>query len=135
MNISTNPYTQAGWPAIDNTSGSTPLPSIFGALPFSSLPSKPSIHKFHFAAFNPDILHCTVFGPRSKPYFQVLHNSAYENSTLIQRYDDGSIVATIEWRESLGTVVEVRDVISKQQASTWLRLSDDQRQTLVIFIF
>ncbi|KAJ4467244.1 hypothetical protein J3R30DRAFT_3718147 [Lentinula aciculospora] len=123
MNI-TNPYAQAGWASSSGAGG--PAPSIFGALPFSSSPSSPSIHQFKFTAFNPDILDCTILGPQSSSYFRVLNNTPSPNFTLFQNRE-GKSIAVIEWRESSGPVVEVRDIIHKQFVSSWLQLSTDRK--------
>lgn len=121
---STNPYAQAGWST--GSSGSAPLPSIFGALPFSGQSSGPSIHQFEFANPDPDILNCTVIGPQSKTYFRILNNTPSRNFTLVQNRD-GASIAVIEWRQSPGAVVEIRDIIRKQLVSTWLPLSEDRK--------
>ncbi|KAJ3932484.1 MAG: hypothetical protein NXY57DRAFT_1038382 [Lentinula lateritia] len=120
MNL--NPYAQAGWGG--SSGGSGPAPSIFGALPFSSQATGPSIHEFRFTAFNPDILDCTVLGPSSNTYFRVLNNTPSQNFTLFQNRE-GKSIAVLEWRGSSGVVVEVRDVIRKQFVASWLQLSTD----------
>lgn len=123
MNI-TNPYAQ--WRSGSGyCNGSSPLPSLHGALPFTSEGSKPDIHHFHFTLFNPDILNSTVIGPRSRPYFRIISIPS-QNSTLIQDCDAGS-VAVIEWSESAGATVEIRDIVHKQLVSSWLPLSADKK--------
>ncbi|KIK54834.1 hypothetical protein GYMLUDRAFT_176576 [Collybiopsis luxurians FD-317 M1] len=122
MNI-TNPYAQAGWAG---SNGSAPLPSIYGALPFSSPSSGPSIYQFQFVSFSPDILNCTVLGPQSKPYFRLVDNAPSHNFTLLQDRD-GKSLAVVEWRQSPGAVVEIRDIIRKQLVSSWLPLSADRK--------
>ncbi|KAJ3969579.1 hypothetical protein EV361DRAFT_998694 [Lentinula raphanica] len=114
MSFTTNPYAQAGWAS----QGSTP--SIF------SSPAVPSIHQFRFTNLNPNILDCTVVGPRSVPYFRVTNNSPTPNFTLFQN-QEGKSIAVIEWRESTGPVVEVRDIIRKQFVATWLQLSSNRQ--------
>ncbi|KAF5340866.1 hypothetical protein D9757_015136 [Collybiopsis confluens] len=122
MNL-TNPYSQAGW---GSSNGSSPVPSIFGALPFSSTASGPSLHQFQFTSLNPDVLNCTVIGPQSKTYFRILDNTPSQDFTLFQNRD-GKSVAVVEWRRAPGTVVEVRDIIRKQLVSAWLPLSADRK--------
>ncbi|KAF9065047.1 hypothetical protein BDP27DRAFT_1405070 [Rhodocollybia butyracea] len=121
MNV-TNPYAQAGWAG---SNGTTPLPSLFGALPFPSQPPESSIHRFKFTSFNPDILNCVLYGPQSHAYFRVLNNTPSQNFTMFQNRE-GKSIAVIEWRQSPGAVVEIRDIIRKQLVSSWLPLSSDR---------
>ncbi|KAJ3717056.1 hypothetical protein C8R42DRAFT_588095 [Lentinula raphanica] len=124
MNV--NPFSQAGWASSSGGHGSAP-PSIFGALPFASSPSASTIYKFRFTDLNPDILDCTVVGPSSVPYFRVTNNSPSPNFTLFQNRE-GKSIAVIEWRDSTGPVVEIRDIVRKQFVATWLQLSSDRQQ-------
>ena len=127
MNI-TNPYAQVGWAGTGNSNRSAPIPSIFGALPspFHSSPTPNSIHRFEFTGSNPDVQNCTVVGPQSKTYFQILNNTPSQNSTLIQN-GDGASIALIQWAHSSGALVEVRDIIRRQLVAQWLPLSEDAK--------
>ncbi|KAJ3781170.1 hypothetical protein GGU10DRAFT_390819 [Lentinula aff. detonsa] len=127
MNI-TNPYAQAQW--ANSSSEHASAPSLFGALPFPSSPLRPSIHLFHFTNLNPDILNCTVVGPKSIPYFRVSNNNPSPNFTLFQNRE-GRSIAIIEWIGSAGPVVEVRDIIHKQFVATWLQLTSDRKHRLM----
>ncbi|THV03706.1 hypothetical protein K435DRAFT_715368 [Dendrothele bispora CBS 962.96] len=123
----TNPYAQSGWTNSSfPSSGSGLQPSVYGALPFTSVGgSAPTIHRFRFTSFNPDICNCTVVGPNSKTYFQIMNNTPTTGFTLFQNRD-GKSFGVIEWRQSPGTVVELRDVVKKQLVSSWLALSQDR---------
>ncbi|ESK89078.1 hypothetical protein Moror_5353 [Moniliophthora roreri MCA 2997] len=131
MNIN-NPFAQGGWSNTNSSSQYPNLePSVYGALPYSSGSSNTtpnSVLTFQFTAFNPTILNCTVLGPGSTPYFRVVDNNPF---TVFQN-KDGRSIAVIEWRQSPGTVVEVRDIIQKQLVSTWLALSPDRTYRTMI---
>ncbi|KAH7880128.1 uncharacterized protein C8R40DRAFT_1166323 [Lentinula edodes] len=127
-----NPY--AVWnTARDNTTGpegsSDPLPSIYGALPFSSPSDTSSFMTFTFIGFNPSIANCTILGPNNSPQFRVVTDSAMPGYTILKTMD-GKNSALIEWREPVK--VEVRGMVFKQRASEFLRISPNQRYRIMI---
>lgn len=118
MYTNNNPF--GGW--ADASSGQTP--SVFGALPYPSAPSASNLVTFYFTSFNPHVLNCTVLGPHSQPYFQVVTDVTMPGYTVIKNVK-GSSVALIEWQAH--PLIEIRGVLSKQNVGRWLRLSSDRR--------
>jgi hypothetical protein len=123
----TNPYAQSGWVSSNIQGGSGLQQSVYGALPFTPATEggAPTIHRFQFTSFNPDICTCTVLGPNAKPYFQVMNNTPTTGFTLFQNRD-GQSFGVVEWRRSPGSVVELRDIVKKQLVASWLALSQDK---------
>lgn len=131
-----NPYAQGGWPnpanrnSVNNELSNLPQPSIFGALPFAKPPSPPKFLTFRFTSFNPNILNCTVLGPKNRPYFQVLNDTPTPGITLLQSMD-GQGVAIIEWRQA--PIIEVRNIIQRRLVAQWIGLSQD-RACVIMYI-
>jgi hypothetical protein len=114
-----NPF--SGWAESKKPNGSAP-PSIFGALPYPSTPSKSL--KLSFTSFSPSITNCTVVGTRGQVFYHVEtdpHNPGY---TLLKNAS-GKNVALVEWQSH--PFVEIRGSLSKQHVADWLKLSQDRR--------
>ncbi|KAJ3812081.1 hypothetical protein F5876DRAFT_38242 [Lentinula aff. lateritia] len=127
-----NPY--AVWnTARNNTTSlegsSDPLPSIYGALPFSSPSDTSSSMTFTFIGLNPSIANCTILGPNNSPQFRVVTDFAMPGYTILKTME-GKNSALIEWREPVK--VEVRGMISKQRASEFLRVSSNKRYRIML---
>jgi hypothetical protein len=105
-----------------------PPSSIYGALPASSTLSGPSlgpdIVSFHFCAFNPTILNCTVMGPRSLVYYNIVTDASRPNLTTL--YDNqGASIAQVHWRTQ--PRLDIRGGISGQKVAEWLPPSSNKR--------
>jgi hypothetical protein len=130
-----NPYAQAGWynpenpHSINNTtwgSQSPPPASIFGALPSTTPPSPPSTLTLVFTSFNPTILDSSVVGPKFQKYFTVsTSRSASGHPYTVFYKHNGESVAIVEWRQQ--PTVQIRNVVSMQHTSQWLRPGPDTR--------
>jgi hypothetical protein len=117
-----NPY--ATW-SNSNVRRAVPgVPSVHGALPFSADPSASNLVVFHFTAFKPSILNCTVIGQNTYPYFKITTDPSMPGYTAVKN-PDGKTIALIEWKDR--PLVEIRNVFSKQRVSEWLPLSPDAR--------
>lgn len=117
-----NPY--ATW-SNSNLRRSVPgVPSVHGALPFAASRAASNSITFHFTAFDPTILNCTVVGQNTYPYFKITTDAAMPGYTVVKN-SDGKTIALIEWKDR--PLVEIRDVFSKQRVSDWLVLSPDAR--------
>jgi hypothetical protein len=111
--------------------GSEQPPSVFGALPSPTFPSKSNLVTFRFTSFNPTILNCDVVGPNSFPYFRVVTDSSMRGYTVLQR--EGKNIALVEWQDH--PQVEIRDKMSKKAVSRLLSLSPDRRFASMSFPF
>ncbi|KAF8878748.1 hypothetical protein BD779DRAFT_1447525 [Infundibulicybe gibba] len=76
----------------------------------------PNTFMFTFTSFNPNILNCDVYGPRSERWFTITtgHGSTVFHSA------EGNHVAFIDWQ--LPPSVEIRGVVPYQPVSSWMRL-------------
>ena len=129
--IHMNPYAQAGWsnPANPHSVNDRPWtpnapaqPSIFGALPFAQPGSPQQFHSFTFTSLRPNILNSTVLGPRDKMYIAVVTDQPKPGFTLLH-LADGKAFGVIQWGQR--TIVEVRDIVRKQFAGDFLKLTGD----------
>ena len=124
---SNNPYAQGGWynPQNAHSINSSPWcpnalhPPTFGALP----PAKtyPSILKFEFSAFQPDILNSVVTGPDNREFFTI--RTPTPSYTVI--YKTGTPFCIITWRSH--PIVEAEGILSRQRTGDFLRLAADNR--------
>jgi len=118
-----NPFAQGGWKSPENRTlwdnSSTP-PSIFGALPYPSAPPQSDFVIYHFTSFNPTLLNCTVIGPDYQPCYRIVSDSTMPGYTTCKTVA-GRNLALIEWTSH--PLVEIRDVLIKQEVRSWLRLS------------
>ncbi|KAL1715135.1 hypothetical protein EV715DRAFT_276072 [Schizophyllum commune] len=126
-----NPYAQAGWsnPANPHSVNDRPWtpnapaqPSIFGALPFAQPGSPQQFHSFTFTSLRPNVLNSTVLGPRDKMYIAVVTDQPKPGFTLLH-LADGKAFGVIQWGQR--TIVEVRDIVRKQFAGDFLKLTGD----------
>ncbi|KAG0697602.1 hypothetical protein DFH29DRAFT_1021692 [Suillus ampliporus] len=124
-----NPFANA-WNAGSGQStweNSGPAPSVFGALPYSSVPSSlPGAVTFKFTSFSPTILNCKVIGPRNETYFRVVTDAGY----TVLKDAQGSNIALLEWRDR--PTVEARGLVTKQLVGQWLRLSTDMSHRFMV---
>lgn len=129
-----NPYAQGGWynpanPQSINTerSGNTRnvQPSILGALPYP-FPTTASQHLvFHYTYSTTSILNCSVYGPASKKYIEVVTDlNRAPHVTTLRKYD-GDVLAVIEWQQK--PVVEIVGLLPRQYVARWMPLSPNQR--------
>ncbi|KAJ7692935.1 hypothetical protein B0H17DRAFT_1132907 [Mycena rosella] len=129
-----NPYAQGGWRNAGNPSstpsrGTLPQPSIFGALPYPTLPAgappaaASTFISFRFSSFSPTILDSVVTGPKSRTYFRVKTDSPTVGFTAIHNSASQPVII-IEWLKH--PVIEIRDILSKRQTSQWLPISADR---------
>ncbi|TRM60324.1 hypothetical protein BD626DRAFT_571744 [Schizophyllum amplum] len=125
-----NPFAQGGWynPGNPNSVNegrwsphSPAQPSMFGALPFAQAGSPQEFHSFTFS-LRPSILSSTVTGPRDKMYIAVVTDNPKPGFTLLH-LAEGKAFGVIQWAQR--TIIEVRDIVRKQFASDFLKLSDD----------
>lgn len=120
-----NPY--SSW----NTSGgSNPPPSILGALPSLYAPAPPAsagggVLSFHFTAFAPTILNCTVVGPQSRTFYRLVSDPAASPLSTLVREFEGRTVARVEWDAHAN--IEIPGHAPKQRVAAWLGLSSDRR--------
>jgi hypothetical protein len=118
---------QTCWPwSQSGTSQGAPA-SAFGALPASFQFNTPSLGvadlvSFHFAAFNPNILNCTIMGPRSIVYYQVVTEAG--GSTTVLRDNKGAHAAVLEWRRQ--PYIQMKGSVPHQRVSEWLLLSSNR---------
>ncbi|KXN91656.1 hypothetical protein AN958_12508 [Leucoagaricus sp. SymC.cos] len=128
-----NPYAQGGWynpanPQSINTERSANThaaqPSILGALPYPSPSSAPQHLVFHFAYSTTSILDCSVYGPASKKYIEVISDFHKTPHLTSLRKWDGSCLAVIEWQHR--PVVEIPGVLPRQHVARWMPLSPTQ---------
>ncbi|KAJ7354112.1 hypothetical protein DFH08DRAFT_691395 [Mycena albidolilacea] len=123
-----NPFAQGGWPNAANPnagssgSGSSPQPSIFGALPYPSRNPTPMFMTFRFTQFSPTIMDSTVIA-NSRTYFRVKTDAPTVGYTVIYNSANQPTIV-IEWLKH--PVIEIRDILSKRQTSQWLELSADK---------
>jgi hypothetical protein len=140
-----NPFAQGGWPNAANPNagssgtGSSPQPSIFGALPcmwfkvssvsnLSHCPLDPTRNPtpmfmtFRFTQFSPTIMDSTVIA-NSRTYFRVKTDVPTVGYTVIHNSANQPTIV-IEWLKH--PVIEIRDILSKRQTSQWLELSADK---------
>ncbi|KAL0947851.1 hypothetical protein HGRIS_013913 [Hohenbuehelia grisea] len=115
-----NPYGQAGWPNAANRGMGGPPPSIFGALPYYTPPTRANTLIFQFTSFNPDVMNCTVLGPKAQPYYRIVTDAPTPGFTVFQN-GTGKNFAFIEWRSH--PQVEIRGAVHKQRAGDLLPLS------------
>jgi hypothetical protein len=111
------------WSQSDTSHGA----SIFGALPASFQLGAPSLGvadlvSFHFAAFDPNILNCTVVGPRSIVYYKVVTDS--DSSATVLRDNQNAHTAVLEWHRQ--PCIEMKDNVPRQKISEWLPLSSNK---------
>lgn len=129
-----NPYAQGGWynpanPQTINTERSANThvaqPSIFGALPYPFADSAPQHLVFHFTYSTTTILNCSVYGPASKKFIEVVTDfNKTPQVTTLKKYD-GSALGVIEWQQR--PVVEITGVLPRQYIARWMPLSQGQR--------
>ncbi|KAG1823426.1 uncharacterized protein BJ212DRAFT_1262867 [Suillus subaureus] len=126
-----NPFAaQDGWNAGNGQSTwntSVPPPSIFGALPYPSVPSiLPGAITLKFTSLSPTILNCKVIGPRNETYFRVVTDGGH----TVLKDAQGSNIALLEWRDR--PTVEARSLVAKQPMGQWLRLSTDRSHRFMV---
>jgi hypothetical protein len=102
--------------------GTSPAPSVFGALPYPSAPS--NTVTYYFTSFKPNILNCSVLGPQNQVYYQIVTDNSMPGYTVIKNAE-GKNTSLIEWQAH--PFVEIRGTLVKQNVMNWLRLSQDQR--------
>lgn len=124
MSFGMNPFD--AW--TNNASGSSSVPSVFGALPYPSDPAYANMVNFFFTSFNPNILNCTVVGAQNRPYFTIVTDSQMAGYTVIKN-SSGNKVSLIEWQSR--PMIEIRDVLQKQYIRSWLALNSDKRFVFV----
>ncbi|KAJ7830320.1 hypothetical protein B0H14DRAFT_2353667 [Mycena olivaceomarginata] len=123
-----NPFAQGGWPNAANPNagssgtGSSPQPSIFGALPYPTRNPTPMFMTFRFTQFSPTIMDSTVIA-NSRTYFRVKTDVPTVGYTVIHNSANQPTIV-IEWLKH--PVIEIRDILSKRQTSQWLELSADK---------
>jgi hypothetical protein len=113
------------WPW--SQSDASNVASIFGALPASFQLGAPSLGladlvSFHFTAFSPNILNCTVMGPRSLVYYKVATDP--DNLTTKLRDNQSAHAAIIQWRGQ--PYIEMKDIVPYQKILEWLPLSSNK---------
>ncbi|KAJ7115670.1 hypothetical protein C8R44DRAFT_880095 [Mycena epipterygia] len=123
-----NPY--ATWSNSHVRRAVAGVPSVHGALPFAADPSASNLVTFHFMAFNPTILNCTVVGQNTYPYFKIATDSSMPGYTSVKN-PDGKIIALVEWKDR--PLAEIRNVFSKRRVSDWLVLSRDASHRVMTF--
>ncbi|THV04750.1 hypothetical protein K435DRAFT_648774 [Dendrothele bispora CBS 962.96] len=115
-----NPF--YSWDSSDNSNA-----SVYGALP-SANPEKSTSNSnslaLNFTSMNPNILNCTVVGPNNQPYYYVVTDSSLPGYTVFKSNDNKS-VALVEWKRQCQ--IEIRDIVCKQPASSFLSLSPDRQ--------
>lgn len=116
-----NPFAQGGWPnpenplSINNGTWGTMLLDgpAYGALP-TAPDTQNAYLRFYFTDFNPNILNCTIVGPRNTIYYKVIPGPP--GVTLVQKPDYSSILF-IEWRAS--PIIDIRDIVPQQLVRQW----------------
>jgi hypothetical protein len=83
-----------------------------------------NVVNFHFTAFNPTILNCTVMGPRSLVHYTVVTDPARPGATSL-RDNQGASVAEVQWRTQ--PRIDVRGSKPGLKVAEWLPLSSDKR--------
>ena len=116
---------QSGSNALDGVAQS---PTVFGALPYPSDPNYSSMISFYFTSFNPNILNCSVVGPRAQTYYRIVTDDQMPGYTIIKN-GEGRNVSLVEWQTH--PMIEVRGILSKQHVRTWLGLTNDRRSVLL----
>ncbi|KAJ7626093.1 hypothetical protein FB45DRAFT_836333 [Roridomyces roridus] len=94
------------------TSSNNPNPSVHGALPFAADPTRSNNLHFHFTAFNPTILNCTVVGKNTVPYYKIVTDDSMRGYTVVKNLEDKTI-ALVEWKQH--PLVEIRKIVPKQR--------------------
>ncbi|RDB19268.1 Casein kinase I isoform alpha [Hypsizygus marmoreus] len=104
--------------------------SAFGSSGSGSSPASPlSTLTFHFVSMSLSILNCSVYGPQSRKYFDVVTNDEVAGHTFL--YDhDCQIRAVIDW-ELEHPEVEVRGVVARQLVTQWMTLSETKSYRLM----
>lgn len=128
-----NPYALGGWhnpanPDTINPQRSNDVqPSLFGALPYPYPDAnKPAQHLlFHFTYSNASILNCTIYGPSSRKYIDIVTNlNKLPHVTVFNRFD-GEELAVIEWHQK--PIVKITGVLPQQYIANWIPISQNQR--------
>ncbi|TFK26615.1 hypothetical protein FA15DRAFT_588176 [Coprinopsis marcescibilis] len=125
-----NPY--AGW--TPQTSGSSSIPSIQGALPYIDFPGAREAQwvTFRFASQGGDIFNCVVVDPESHPRFSIVTSIQNGTRTTLLRDGNGGLAGRIEWSQQ--PVVELRTYVNnipRQPASTFITRSTDGASKLM----
>ena len=125
-----NSWSEAGnGQSVSNAwNGAAQPPSVFGALPYPSDPNYSSMISFYFTSFNPNILNCSVVGPRAQTYYRIVTDNEMPGYTVIKNAE-GRNVSLVEWQTH--PMIEVRGILSKQHVRTWLGLTNDRRLVLL----
>lgn len=100
-----------------------PPPSVFGALPTSSIAPASNMAVYHATSFSPTIFNSTVVGPQGQVCLHIITDNELSGYTVFKDAQ-GKSVALIEWKTP--PTVELRGVMSGS-ARSWLRLSQDRR--------
>ncbi|KAF5369053.1 hypothetical protein D9758_002946 [Tetrapyrgos nigripes] len=116
-----NPYYT--WTSSDNAGG-----SAYGALPSANPGMSSNLLTLVFTSMNPNILSSTVVGPNNDPCYYVITDSSLPGYTVFKGTDDRS-VALIDWTRQCQ--VEIRDIVRKQAASSFLSLSSDRQYRIM----
>lgn len=104
----------------DWTEGSNvQTPSVYGALPYPSGTISSDFVTFQFFNFQPDIFNCTVIGPQTQIYYQVMTDAQNPGYTVIKD-GKGKNLALVEWQAH--PFVELRGTLPKQPVGNWLKL-------------
>ncbi|KAK7462779.1 hypothetical protein VKT23_007363 [Stygiomarasmius scandens] len=111
------------WGSTDNSSV-----SVYGALPSTNPGKSSKTLALYFSSMNPNILNCTIVGPNNEPYYYVVTDSSLPGYTVFKGNDNKS-VALVEWKRQCH--VEIRDIVHKQPASTFLSLSPDRQSRIM----
>lgn len=132
-----NPYAQGGWynpgnPLSINQTVSPSQPSIYGALP-GLRNCADSCLTFALCPNEPDILNCSVVGPRGSIHFMIRTDYSSAPVTYV-RQPDGTLMGYIEW-SSKTPYVCIPDSVTKQPASQWLLLSADKKSDFIYCVF
>ncbi|KAF5356763.1 hypothetical protein D9756_006724 [Leucocoprinus leucothites] len=106
--------------------GTSPPPSVFGALPYPSAPS--NTVTYYFTSFKPNILNCSVIGPQNQVYYQIVTDNSMPGYTVLKNAE-GKNISLVEWQAH--PFVEIRGALAKQNVMNWLRLSQDQSHRLM----
>ncbi|KAJ7269618.1 hypothetical protein C8J57DRAFT_1066756 [Mycena rebaudengoi] len=95
----------------------------------SANPPTPAFLSFIFASTDGTVLNSTIIGPQSRKYFQVSTDSTTSGYSVVQNSQLES-VAMIEWGNN--PIVEIREIVARQQTSQFLPLSPDKSQVISI---
>ncbi|KAF9460319.1 hypothetical protein BDZ94DRAFT_1223288 [Collybia nuda] len=127
-----NPYAQGGWSnsrnsySINNDAWGNyppPQPSLYGALPSSTLPSQPTILTFRFTSLN-SVLNCKVIGSNNQTCFTISTLPQAQASTIFYN-QQGKNVASVEWHTH--PLVEVHGAVPKQYTSRWIGVAPSKK--------